>query len=184
MQSLAAHPLAFNRATIWRQKRTISVCRNGCDQEAVTRIANITKNICRNATLGLAILAAPVAAQPKNGVNGVWMTQHADAKIRFAPCAKALCGTIVWLAEPSDANGQPKTDVNNSDDSKRARPLIGLTIFTNVTGDGQDWRGRAYNSNDGKDYDVEIKLLDDQHASVEGCVLGGVICDSETWTRD
>jgi uncharacterized protein (DUF2147 family) len=112
------------------------------------------------------------------------MTQQADAKIRFAPCGKASCGTIVWLAEPSDANGQPKTDVNNSDDSKRARPLIGLTIFTNVTSDGQNWRGRVYNANDGKDYDVEIKLLDDQHASVKGCVLGGFICDSQTWTRD
>jgi uncharacterized protein (DUF2147 family) len=131
------------------------------------------------------LAAAPAAAQPKNaGVNGVWMTQQADAKIRFAPCGKALCGTIVWLAEPSDANGQPKADVNNPDDSKRARPLIGLTIFTNVTSDGQNWRGRVYNANDGKDYDVEIKLLDDQHASVKGCVLGGFICDSQTWTRD
>ena len=75
-----------------------------------------------------------------------------------------------------DANGRPKSDVNNPDEAKRARPLIGLTIFTDVTPDGQEWRGRAYNSNDGKDYDVEIKLLDDQHASVKGCVLGGFIC--------
>jgi uncharacterized protein (DUF2147 family) len=126
-----------------------------------------------------ALASAPIRA----GINGVWMTEHADAKIRIAACGKTFCGTIVWLAEPVDANGRAKIDVNNSDEAKRVRPLIGLTIFTGLTPDGQEWRGRAYNSDDGQDYEVEMRLLDEQHASVKGCVLGGAICGEQTLTR-
>lgn len=111
------------------------------------------------------------------------MTERADAKIRIAACGKALCGTIVWLAEPVDASGRSKSDVNNADEAKRVRPLIGLAIFTDLTPGGGEWRGRAYNSDDGQDYDVEMRLLDEQHASVKGCVLGGAICGEQTLTR-
>jgi uncharacterized protein (DUF2147 family) len=132
---------------------------------------------------GLVSPNALASAPGRAGINGVWTTEHADAKIRIAACGKALCGTIVWLAEPVDVNGRPKSDVNNTDEAKRARPLIGLTIFSGLTPDGGEWRGRAYNSDDGQDYDVEMRLLDEQHASVKGCVLGGAICGEQTLTR-
>ncbi|WP_158812585.1 DUF2147 domain-containing protein [Methylocapsa sp. S129] len=150
------------------------------------RAAKIVRTTCLLAALGPGMIppATSATAPPQSaGINGVWMTEHADAKIRIAACGKTLCGTIVWLAEPNDASGQPKTDVNNSDEAKRARPLMGLIIFTALTPDGQEWRGRVYNSENGRDYDVEIGFLDEQHAFVKGCVLGGLICGSETWTR-
>ena len=136
--------------------------------------------------LGLGILLPALAsafAQPAAPA-GTWTTEHGDAKIRIAACGPALCGTIVWLAEPADSSGRPKTDINNSDEAKRSRPLIGLTILTGLASDGQEWRGRVYNSDDGKDYDVWIKLVDKQHASIKGCTLDGLFCGGEMWTKN
>jgi len=135
--------------------------------------------------LGLA--AAPVAAPAQGsarpaGIVGVWLTEHGDAKMRFAPCGAAVCGKIVWLKDPS-ADGHPKTDVNNSDPAKRGRPLLGLTIFTDLRPVADEWRGHAYNSDDGRDYEVEIKRVDDGRLTVSGCALGGMFCGGETWTR-
>src|SRR5262249_34413407 len=117
------------------------------------------------------------------GVVGIWMTEHRDAKIRIAPCGPALCGAIVWLAKPADEAGRPLADVNNPDAGTRSRPLIGLTILSGMTKSGDEWRGRIYNSDDGKDYDVRLSLIDAGHASIKGCVLGGLFCGGETWTR-
>ena len=67
--------------------------------------------------LTLATSHGALAADP----NGVWLTQTGTSRIRVADCGGALCGTIVWLQEPNDAETKkPKTDKNNSDAAKRA----------------------------------------------------------------
>ena len=134
--------------------------------------------------LAAAIMAfAARAASDAGDVTGTWMTERHDARIRIAPCGSTLCGAIVWLAQPDDLAGHPTTDVNNPDEAKRARALIGLTILTGLTKTGEEWRGRIYNSDDGKDYEVRITLLDERHAQIKGCVLSGLFCGGETWTR-
>ena len=135
--------------------------------------------------LGALTNLAPAPAPAEAGdLTGTWMTEHGDAKIRVAPCGPALCGTIVWLAQPNDSAGHPATDVNNPDPAKRARSLIGLTILTGMKKSGEEWRGRIHNSDDGKDYDLEMALVDERRATVKGCVLGGLFCGGETWTRE
>jgi uncharacterized protein (DUF2147 family) len=180
--------IAF-RAIIRGHKHLTFACLKRRLLEAATFTAKIVRTACvQAACIAVAVSGsigpeAWASAPARAGINGVWMTEHADAKIRIAACGKTLCGTIVWLAEPVGADGRPKSDVNNSDEAKRARPLMGLAIFTGLTPDGQEWRGRAYNSDDGQDYDVQMRLLDEQHASVKGCVLGGAICGEQTLTR-
>ena len=141
------------------------------------RVASIFASLVLS---GLTFAAAAKSAT----VVGVWMTEHRDAKIRIAPCGAALCGSIVWLAKPKDESGRPVLDPSNPDPAKRSRPILGLTILTGLTKSGEEWRGRIYNSDDGKDYDVQIALIDAQHASVKGCAPGGIFCGGETWTRE
>jgi uncharacterized protein (DUF2147 family) len=139
----------------------------------------------RLAAILLGVLANLTPAPAEAGdPTGTWMTGHRDAKIRVAPCGPALCGTIAWLAQPNDSAGRPATDVNNPDPAKRGRPLIGLTILTEMKKSGEEWRGRIYNSDDGKDYDLEMALVDERRATIKGCVLGGLLCGGETWTRE
>jgi uncharacterized protein (DUF2147 family) len=156
-------------------------------REAATFAAKITRTTWLRAALGVGVLLSATwagALAQAAGVSGLWTTEHGDAKFRIAACGLALCGTIVWLAQPLDSSGRAKTDVNNSDEAKRTRPLVGLTALTGLTPTGETWRGVIYNADDGRDYDVSIRLLDERHAAIKGCVLAGLFCGGETWTRD
>src|SRR5262245_984928 len=79
------------------------------------------------AAAALVLLAGTTGAMAADPV-GVWLTQGGNSRIRIADCGGALCGTIIWLKEPNDEGGKPKTDKNNSDAAKRSRPLIGVQI--------------------------------------------------------
>ena len=131
--------------------------------------------------IGVSAFAAPANAQSPAGV---WLTKDQDAHVRIAGCGRAICGTIVWLKEPNDESGKPKADKNNSDQSKRGRPLIGVQIVLGMKPAGTDKRsGQVYNAEDGKTYSGSLTLQNARSLKLEGCVLGGLICKGQTWTR-
>ena len=117
---------------------------------------------------------------------GLWLTEGGKARVRVAPYDNALCGTIVALKEPTDPDtGRPKTNKRNADASKRSRPMIGVRILLGMMPSrtpGQ-WAGQVYNAEDGKTYTGYITLTAATSLKLEGCVLGGLICKSQTWTR-
>jgi uncharacterized protein (DUF2147 family) len=95
----------------------------------------------------------------------------------------SLCGRIVWLAEPADANGQPKRDINNPDPALRQQPIMGLTILKGLQPhDGNtQLKGMVYNAENGKVYDVYL-APNGATMGVEGC-FAMFLCGSQTWTR-
>jgi uncharacterized protein (DUF2147 family) len=115
---------------------------------------------------------------------GTWLTQTGTSRIRVADCGGALCGTIVWLKEPNDPDtGKPKTDKNNSDASKRARPMIGVPIVLSMKPAGAGkWTGQVYNAEDGKTYSGNLTEAG-ATLQLQGCALGGLVCKTQTWTR-
>jgi uncharacterized protein (DUF2147 family) len=134
------------------------------------------------AAAALVALAGPaLAADPA----GMWLTQSGNSRIRLADCGGALCGTIVWLKEPNDPDtGKPKTDKNNSDASKRSRPLIGVQIVLGMKPAGTDkWSGQVYNAEDGKTYSGNLTFSGGNSLQLQGCALGGLVCKGQTWTK-
>jgi uncharacterized protein (DUF2147 family) len=123
---------------------------------------------------------APAAAVD---LAGNWLKGR--SRVRIADCGGALCGTIVWLKEPNDPDtGKPKTDKNNADAAKRARPLIGVPIVLEMKPSGADkWSGQVYNAEDGKTYSGNITAQGPNILKLEGCALGGLICKGQIWTR-
>ena len=116
---------------------------------------------------------------------GVWLTDGGKSRIRIADCGGALCGTIVGLQEPNDpATGKPKVDKNNSDQAKRARPLIGVQIVLGMKPSGEGkWSGQVYNAEDGKTYSGNLTFTGGPSLKLEGCALGGLVCKAQTWTK-
>lgn len=112
------------------------------------------------------------------GAEGVWARPSGSSRIQIASCGNALCGKIVWLKEP-------RNDVNNPDPAKRANPLLGTQIVLGMvpTGKGDSWKGKVYNAEDGKTYTGFITLEGGDKMKLEGCVLGGLFCKGETWSR-
>lgn len=133
------------------------------------------------AMLALAGSEAALAADP----TGVWLVQAGTSRIRVADCGGALCGTIVWLKEPNDPDtGKPKTDKNNSDASKRSRPLLGVQIVLGMKPAGADkWTGQVYNAEDGKTYSGNLTFSGGSSLQLQGCALGGLVCKGQTWTK-
>jgi uncharacterized protein (DUF2147 family) len=133
------------------------------------------------AILCLAAASPAAAGDPR----GTWTTENGKAKVAIASCGGALCGNIVALTEPNDpATGKPRTDANNADASKRARPMVGVQIVIDMKPEAADtWSGQVYNAEDGKTYSGSITLVDPKKLTLKGCALGGLICKSQTWTR-
>jgi uncharacterized protein (DUF2147 family) len=133
------------------------------------------------AALVLCTLTPAAAAELK----GTWLTEQGKATVRIADCSGALCGTIVALKEPNDpATGTPKTDKNNADPGQRSRPMIGVPVVLGMKPAGTDqWKGQVYSLEDGKTYTGSLTLQNANTLKLQGCVLGGLICKSSTWTR-
>ena len=133
------------------------------------------------ATLALAAFDPALAADP----TGTWLTQTGGSRIRIDDCGGALCGTIIWLKEPNDPDTRkPKTDKNNSDAAKRARPLLGVQIVLGMKPAGADkWTGQVYNAEDGKTYSGNLTVTGAGSLTLQGCALGGLICKGQNWTK-
>jgi uncharacterized protein (DUF2147 family) len=134
-------------------------------------------------TIALAvILIAPArAADPL----GSWLTGDKKGKVHIVNCGGAICGTLSWLAEPNDPDTkQPKTDKNNTDAGKKSRPLLGIPIVLNMKpAGGEKWEGQVYNAEDGSTYSGSFTMTGANSAELKGCVMGGIICKGQTWTR-
>jgi uncharacterized protein (DUF2147 family) len=117
---------------------------------------------------------------------GTWLTAEKDARVRIVNCGAAICGSLIWLKEPIDPDtGQPKTDKHNADASKQSRPLLGVAIVLSMKPGGtpNQWSGDVYNASDGRTYSGSFTLTGATTAELKGCVMGGLICKGQTWTR-
>jgi uncharacterized protein (DUF2147 family) len=117
--------------------------------------------------------------------SGTWLTEDGRARVRIERCGAKLeqvCGFIVWMKEPADANGQPLRDQNNPDIAKRSRPLLGHQLILGLK-PGADGRfeGQIYNAENGKTYEISL-TRGTKDLNVKGCMLA-ILCASQTWTQ-
>lgn len=135
----------------------------------------------------LAMTASMAVAAPADP-SGLWFTKGDLSIIRIGPCGAHLCGKLVWLKEPKNADGSPKLDRNNKDSAKQTRPMLGLDLLTDFAAEDDHWVGHAYNPEDGRTYDITFKVDDPKGkpvgdtAEIRGCVLR-YLCKSETFKR-
>jgi uncharacterized protein (DUF2147 family) len=128
------------------------------------------EDIMKHILLAAALLAAPALACA-DPIEGLWQTQPdegAYAQVQIAPCGPAFCGTIV----KSFRGGAPIQS-----------PNIGRQIVIDMrpAGDGT-YAGKVWRPSNGKTYVGKIALKGDA-MKLSGCVLGGLICAGQDWTR-
>lgn len=117
-------------------------------------------------------------AQKAEDALGVWQHPENGSHIRIAKCGSGVCATIVKVKDPS------RTDVNNPDPAKRKRPVKGITIMSGAKKTGENaWSGKLYNTQDGQTYNGTLTVVSKNQLKLQGCVLGGLICQGPTWTR-
>lgn len=113
-------------------------------------------------TAMLVISPAPTAADP----SGIWLRENGGARVRMAKCGDAICGTITWLKDPANTKSK-----------------VGQRVFFDMKPNGADaWAGKAFNPEDGQTYSGKI-TLSGSSMTTAGCVAGGWICRSVSWSR-
>ena len=117
--------------------------------------------------------AGPAAAQD---AAGVWLSQTGETRVRIAACGAEMCGTVVWQKTPGK-------DVNNPDAARRDRAIVGIRMMSGMKKSAAGWTGQLYNFQDGKTYTGTMKLPSANAMELGGCVMGGLICRTQTWTR-
>jgi uncharacterized protein (DUF2147 family) len=99
---------------------------------------------------------------------------------------QTLCGSIIWLWEPTDAAGAPPRDARNPKIELRNRPLIGLPLLTSFRREPNAktprWiDGSIYDPESGRTYRATIAWRSIDILEVEGCVL--FVCRTQVWRR-
>jgi uncharacterized protein (DUF2147 family) len=132
----------------------------------------------------LPLVAAAPTAMADDAVFGRWATPGVSAIVQLAPCGDTvtLCGTIRWLWDSVDDKGRPRLDAQNADASQRSRPLLGLTVLSDLkAAKAGVWEGRIYNPEDGQTYRATLSRRGPDTLIVEGCVL--FVCQKQVWRK-
>ena len=117
---------------------------------------------------------------------GVWKPSNGRSMVKIEKIGNKYYGRVVWLLEPNDEKGNPRTDINNPDESLRSTPLKGYRLLKDFVYDTEEkiWTdGTIYDPNNGSTYDCTIELKDDNTIEVRGYIGAAVFGRTDVWTR-
>lgn len=138
------------------------------------------------ATHAVAGPPAATAEEPLPAEAGVWFDDTGEGAVEIKPCGRyLLCGRIVWLKDPLNAEGVPKHDRYNPDPSLRNRLICGLPVLANLQKmtNGTYDNGVVYDPKKGDQHDAAIRLVRPDQLELTGFGLGRLLSKSFIWTR-
>jgi uncharacterized protein (DUF2147 family) len=112
------------------------------------------------------VVAASVplpTASASSGPVGEWQIADGSANVAIRPCGPDLCGFVTW--------------------SKNAASVVGREVLIDMKPDGSLWSGTVVNAVDGVKYDARMSLMSEGVLKIQGCVLGGIFCGDQQWSR-
>jgi uncharacterized protein (DUF2147 family) len=130
------------------------------------------RSFIRLAVLALTASTAAAAQTPLEG--GLWMNPHGTVAVRTGACGGKLCGWVAWADADSLADAR----------DAGVERLVGTELLENYVPDGPGaWSGTVFVPDKGRRFSSEINQLSPDRLKIKGCILGGLICRSQVWTR-
>lgn len=132
------------------------------------------------------LFVLPLFAQNADRITGVWFNGEKSSKIEITQAKDgSFIGKIVWLKEPNDASGHPKTDSKNSDAKLAKRPLMDLQILSGLTYDGKSKYsgGKIYDPKSGKTYSAKAEMTNNNTLALRGFIGIALAGRTDTWVR-
>ena len=118
--------------------------------------------------------SAPAAALASGGPSGLWTNPHHSVIVRTAPCGGQLCGTIVW------ASAAAQKDARDGGSGQ----LVGTELLRNFRAESRGrWSGSVFVPDMGRSFDSTIVQQGPNALNIAGCILHGLICKHQLWTR-
>lgn len=131
--------------------------------------------IYASALLGAVLLAAPSAALAKAPIEGRWINPKGTVTVRVAPCGgDTYCATVVDASAKARATAKKGGTAN----------LIGTQVMSDFRprGDGT-YRGRAFDPKRNLRAPATIRMIGNSTLVVKGCLVSGIICKEQRWTK-
>ena len=130
------------------------------------------------ASAAILALATGGALAADSSVVGDWLVKDGYANIRIDNCNGKMWGIVVWEKVTGG------TDDENPDPAKKKRLTLGMPILLGlVPKEAGKWQGEIYNSQNGKMYNANISLADENTLDLEGCLFPNFMCLTQKWTR-
>ena len=96
---------------------------------------------------------------------GNWARGDGKTHIRVEPCGAEFCGVNTWV-RPGHSGEK-----------------VGDTLVANLKPAGADrWSGSAFDRRRDRHYTMRVHVADG-HMTTDGCILGGMMCQSMNWKR-
>jgi uncharacterized protein (DUF2147 family) len=113
----------------------------------------------------LAALGASNAALAGPAFLGNWARGDGKTHIRVEPCGADCCGVNTWV-KPGYSGEK-----------------IGDTLVANLKPAGSErWSGSAFDRRRNRHYTMLVRVAG-HRMTTEGCIMGGLMCQSMQWTR-
>lgn len=132
----------------------------------------------------LALCTLSVFAQKNDDILGKWINPSGEGQIEIYKKGDKYFGKLVWIKEPNDESGKPKTDVKNPNTSLRNKPLLGLEILKDFVFEDKKWTdGNIYDPKTGKTYSCTMTIKENGQLNIRGYIGISLIGRSESWKR-
>lgn len=104
---------------------------------------------------------------------GVWRNPRNSVHVRIQPCGRDMCGIVVWANERARQKAREAGTAN----------LIGAQLFRRFRQQGGGlWGGQVFVPDRARTVSGTLRVAG-RSAVVSGCLLGRLVCRSQTWTR-
>ncbi len=121
-------------------------------------------------------VAAPSAANERAAppIASEWANPSNSVHVRIDKCGQTFCGTVTWASPKAIADARRGGTQN----------LVGTRLFRDLqsAGDGK-WKGKVFVPDIRQTFSGTISFAGSDKMVGKGCVLFGVICKSQTWSR-
>ena len=108
------------------------------------------------------LMMMPIAAAFAQDVIGKWKLEDGTAIVEVYKSGDSFNGKIVWLKNPTEADGTPAKDDNNPDKNLRSREVLGLNMLSDLKKNGSEYTGgKIYDPGNGKTYNCSMQVEGD-----------------------
>ena len=112
--------------------------------------------------LSVAFMAMSLCAVSAQDVIGKWKLEDGTAIVEVYQQGDVFNGKIVWLENPTEADGSPAKDDKNPDKALRSRQVLGLNMLHGLKKDGAKYSGgKIYDPGNGKTYNCSMQVEGD-----------------------
>lgn len=124
-------------------------------------------------------------SQTADNILGKWQSAHGSGQIQILKRGDHYFGKIVWLKEPNDKAGKPKTDINNPSEELQSQPIIGLEVLKDLEYKGNNtWsNGDIYDPKSGRTYNCQVNIISKDKLKFRAYYGISILGKTETWTR-